>query len=168
MTDNNENNKEFLDQLRSIDDNKISMEEISDIDVGNCSICYEKLKLMIYEDGQFKANPNISTTPCGHTFCYSCLSKHLEKKNTCPLCRYKIMKKTICRPISSYEGCFLINQKIDFHLTHKLNLINLASQQLEDPNLLLSTIKYCMYDLMQTFRRLQIVETSDDEENDEL
>jgi hypothetical protein len=25
-----------------------------------------------------------------------------------------------------------------------------------------------MYDLMQTFRRLQIVETSDDEENDEL
>eukprot|EP00002_Diphylleia_rotans_P029783 TRINITY_DN607_c0_g1_i20.p1 TRINITY_DN607_c0_g1~~TRINITY_DN607_c0_g1_i20.p1 ORF type:complete len:441 (-),score=90.75 TRINITY_DN607_c0_g1_i20:1510-2832(-) len=39
----------------------------------DCVIC---LSLMI--------NPHL--TPCGHTFCLECISKHLESKQSCPLC----------------------------------------------------------------------------------
>lgn len=163
------NNSNFLDQLRLInDEDKISLDEISDIGVGNCPICYETLRPMIYENDTFKANPNITTTPCGHTFCYTCLSTHLDTKNKCPLCRKKIVNKFRCRYISNYEACWLINQKIDYHLTNKINIINLAGQQLNDPNILISTVKYCMYDFMQSIRQLQLIDNSDDEENDDL
>ncbi len=160
------NHREFLDQLKAINnDNKISIDELNNTDVGHCPICYEKLKVIIYENNEIKANPNITTTPCGHSFCFKCLSKHLETKNKCPICREKICDKQKYRLLSSYEGCYLINQKVDYHLADKINVINLASQQLQDPNILLSTVKYCMYDFMQTIRRFQMNDDSDDEDN---
>ena len=36
---------------------------------------------------------NKATTKCGHEFCFSCILKHLEDSNQCPLCRDIIEKK---------------------------------------------------------------------------
>jgi hypothetical protein len=162
--------KDIFEEMYKISaqEDVITMDELNETDVGKCPICYETLKPMIYENDAFKANPNITTTPCGHTFCYRCLSKHLETKSKCPMCREKLCFKQKCRPISTYEGCILINQKVDYHLAHKINVINLAAQQLDDPNMLLSTIKFCMYDLLQTFRRLQTIDNDDEDEDEDL
>ena len=41
------NNQEFIEQLRAInDENKISMDELNVLDMGNCPICYEKLQFL--------------------------------------------------------------------------------------------------------------------------
>jgi hypothetical protein len=32
-------------------------------------------------------NKNITTTACGHTFCFSCITKSMDAKNACPCCR---------------------------------------------------------------------------------
>ena len=161
------NNKEFIDQLKAInDEGKISMDELNLLDIGNCPICYEKLQFLKYdeEEEEIKPNPNVVTTPCGHSFCFTCLSKHLALKHKCPMCRTKILNKNQYRLLSTTEGCFVINQKIDTHLTYKFDSLFTAAQQLQDPSLLLSSIKYCMYDVMQSFRRLQVVDDSDEEE----
>jgi hypothetical protein len=50
------------------------------VEFGKCPICYDAIKLINVEDGEIKANPNVTTTPCGHSFCYKCLNKHLGKK----------------------------------------------------------------------------------------
>ena len=41
-----------------------------------CCICYESM-----------GNKNITTTACGHKFCFSCIMKCLDEKNACPCCR---------------------------------------------------------------------------------
>ena len=41
-----------------------------------CCICYESM-----------GNNNITTTACGHKFCFSCIMKCLDEKNACPCCR---------------------------------------------------------------------------------
>ena len=90
------NSKEFIDQLRAInDENKISMDELDTIDTGNCPICYEKLQFLKYDkvEEEIKPNPNVITTPCGHSFCFTCLTTHLERKNKCTMCRKELRKK---------------------------------------------------------------------------
>ena len=167
----NINNKEFLEQLKAInDDDKISLEEIDTLDLGACPICYEKLQFLKYdkEEKKVKPNPNIVTTQCGHSFCFECLSTHIERKNKCPMCRTIISNKQRYRLITTYEGSFVIKQKMDAHLTHKFASLLNASDQLNDPNILLSSVKYCLYDIMQTFRRLQIIDGEADDEDDEV
>ena len=45
------NHREFLDQLKAINnENKISIDELNNTDIGHCPICYEKLKVIIYEN----------------------------------------------------------------------------------------------------------------------
>ncbi|PWN99242.1 LON-domain-containing protein, partial [Tilletiopsis washingtonensis] len=44
------------------------------LDVLECHLCY----LLLHEP---------LTTPCGHTFCRSCLSRSLDHSSKCPLCR---------------------------------------------------------------------------------
>lgn len=161
------NNKEFLEQLRAInDEDKISMDELNVLDVGNCPICYEKLQFLKYdeEEKKIKPNPNVVTTPCGHSFCFDCLSKHLALKHKCPMCRKKIINRNRYRLLTTEEGCFVINQKVDVHLTYKFDNLFTASEHMQDPNILLSNVKYCMYDTMQAFRRLQVVDDSDEED----
>ena len=48
----------------------------------DCCICLETL-----------GNTNITTTPCGHTFCFSCLMKSMDLKNTCPYCRTNLREE---------------------------------------------------------------------------
>ena len=53
----------------------------------SCCICMEDVD----------SKKNCVTTECGHTFCASCLIRHLEENNTCPLCRFVLrrpVKKT--------------------------------------------------------------------------
>lgn len=47
-----------------------------------CCICYEEIG----------ATNNNCTTPCGHKFCFTCVSKCLAKNNTCPCCREVLME----------------------------------------------------------------------------
>jgi hypothetical protein len=48
-----------------------------------CCICMDAIN--------FATNNCI--TPCGHTFCFQCLAKALEKNNTCPCCRAVLMEE---------------------------------------------------------------------------
>jgi hypothetical protein len=71
-----------------------------------CSICLEQ-----QERGQKK---NLATTPCGHTFCLTCLLGHLKYNNSCPLCRAPIEEnaKKIASPISYDDGVSLLNYEL--------------------------------------------------------
>jgi hypothetical protein len=42
-----------------------------------CPICYDVVDI----------TKNNATTPCGHTFCFSCISQALIHNNECPCCR---------------------------------------------------------------------------------
>ena len=72
----------------------------------SCAICLEQ-----QEREQTK---NLATTPCGHTFCLTCLLSHLKHNNSCPLCRAPIeenAKKTTA-PITYDEGVMLLNYEL--------------------------------------------------------
>ena len=71
-----------------------------------CSICLEE-----QENEQTK---NLATTPCGHTFCLTCLLGHLKYNNLCPLCRAPIEEnaKKIVTPISYDDGVMLLNHEL--------------------------------------------------------
>jgi hypothetical protein len=72
----------------------------------SCAICLEQ-----QEREQTK---NLATTPCGHTFCLTCLLSHLKHNNTCPLCRAPIEEnaKKIAIPISYDDGVSLLNYEL--------------------------------------------------------
>lgn len=48
-----------------------------------CCICFEEI-----------GNKNNCTTPCGHQFCFICMSKSLANNNTCPCCRAVLMERS--------------------------------------------------------------------------
>jgi hypothetical protein len=52
--------------------------------VVNCSICQD------VRDDDSVENPDVTTTPCGHMFCTSCLDTWLTNNFTCPNCRCNI------------------------------------------------------------------------------
>ena len=72
----------------------------------SCAICLEQ-----QEHDQTK---NLATTPCGHTFCLTCLLGHLKYNNSCPLCRAPIEEnaKKIATPISYDDGVSLLNYEL--------------------------------------------------------
>ena len=49
-----------------------------------CVICYESLN----------AAKNFCVTECGHEFCFSCMMKHVQRNNGCPMCRTTIIEDT--------------------------------------------------------------------------
>ena len=59
------------------DDEKLETPKKEDTEnPAECCVCYEEL-----------GKTNVTTTPCGHTFCFSCLMKCMDVKNSCPYCR---------------------------------------------------------------------------------
>ena len=73
------NSKEFIDQLRAInDENKISMDELDTIHTGNCPICYEKLQFLKY-DNAFRM--------CYHIL-KSCMPFYIATDIICPIPKY--------------------------------------------------------------------------------
>jgi len=57
-----------------------------------CCICFEEIGTM-----------NNCTTPCGHKFCFTCMSKCLVQNNTCPCCRSVLMEEKDDEDDSDYE-----------------------------------------------------------------
>ena len=47
-----------------------------------CVICYESLS----------TTKNLCITECGHEFCFSCMMKHVQRNNGCPMCRMTIIE----------------------------------------------------------------------------
>ena len=72
----------------------------------SCAICLEQQKR--------EQTKNLATTPCGHTFCLTCLLSHLKHNNSCPLCRAPIEEneKKIVTPISYDDGVMLLNYEL--------------------------------------------------------
>ncbi len=46
-----------------------------------CVICYESLNIA----------KNFCVTECGHEFCLSCMMKHTQRNNGCPMCREELI-----------------------------------------------------------------------------
>jgi hypothetical protein len=72
----------------------------------SCAICLEQQKR--------EETKNLATTPCGHTFCLTCLLSHLKHNNTCPLCRAPIEENTKkpAASISYDDGVMLLNYEL--------------------------------------------------------
>ena len=47
-----------------------------------CVICYESLNVA----------KNFCVTECGHEFCFSCMMKHVQRSNGCPMCREELIE----------------------------------------------------------------------------
>lgn len=156
----------ILDKLESLKKNShlMFLHEVEDLEMGTCPICYEPINSVVYVNEELKPKPNIITTPCGHSFCFKCLSKHLENKNKCPICRKKLLNRPNLKSVSVYEGCYIINQKVNEHLAADIDRLMASSSNMQDSSILLGTIKHCMYEIMQSFRRSQIAESDDEME----
>ncbi|KAL7290060.1 hypothetical protein TKK_0015789 [Trichogramma kaykai] len=71
----------FWQSKNSIDDIVIHEKELDGTISTNCQLCLEKI-------------PN-ATTPCGHLFCWTCLSEWVRARNRCPLCRESVTSSRI-------------------------------------------------------------------------
>jgi len=49
-----------------------------------CNICFEMM-----------GPTNQTTTPCGHTFCFTCIIEAYKRKSTCPCCRTPFHKEHV-------------------------------------------------------------------------
>ena len=72
----------------------------------SCAICLEQQ--------EYEQTKNLATTPCGHTFCLTCLLSHLKHNNSCPLCRAPIEENTKkpAAPITYDDGVMLLNYEL--------------------------------------------------------
>lgn len=59
-------------------ENVVSME----VNACECSVCYEVIQKI-----------NNCVTPCGHAFCFKCMSKCLQQNNCCPICRTVLVEE---------------------------------------------------------------------------
>ena len=97
--DNDKNLKRIIDFLKKQKSNKKILTD-------NCAICLEEFKVNQnnkneendMEDSsntvrKIEENKDILTLECGHQFHNDCISKWMERKNECPLCRQKINSK---------------------------------------------------------------------------
>lgn len=79
-----------------------------------CAICLECL-----DSGSGCARApqkkNIASTECGHTFCLSCLLKHLHHSNLCPLCRTPVEQNVnhVLKPLSYSDGIGLLDHELN-------------------------------------------------------
>jgi hypothetical protein len=85
----------------------------NDQEIITCAICLECLSSSS-NSGQNK-NKNIASTECGHTFCLSCLLKHLHHSNLCPLCRAPVEQnvKHVFKPLSYLDGIGLLDHELN-------------------------------------------------------
>ena len=96
-----EQKEEYKEEQKECSSKKEEKEEQN-----SCAICLEQ-----QEREQTK---NLATTPCGHTFCLTCLLSHLKHNNTCPLCRAPIEEnsKKPAAHITYDEGVMLLNYEL--------------------------------------------------------
>lgn len=56
--------------------------DVNTVEERSCVICFEELS----------TKKNFCVTECGHEFCFSCMMKHMQRNNGCPLCRQQIIE----------------------------------------------------------------------------
>ena len=90
-----------------------------------CSICFENIK-------------DKTTLKCDHSFCNLCISKWIEKSNSCPCCRTKIvvecnMCKNGCSQcmIAKINISELLNELDEYIYNNNQTSINDTLQMLE-------------------------------------
>ena len=85
----------------------------------DCCICFEEI-----------GKTNVTTTPCGHTFCFSCLMKSMDVNNSCPYCRASLRKEDdiIEESDSDDDSDYDSDAESDYEL-HFNNIDDLSSQE---------------------------------------
>jgi hypothetical protein len=76
------------------------------------------------------------TTPCGHTFCRSCLTRSLENiQHTCPLCRRPLLinPSTHAETVAISNYLKKVNLSLSFSLSFSLLFFSLPALFLEPP-----------------------------------
>jgi len=63
------------------------------VELVECCICYETI-----------GDKNNCVTPCGHKFCFVCLTKSLANNNTCPCCRQVLIEAASEDHESEYDS----------------------------------------------------------------
>ena len=68
---------------------EIVIEDINKLEEANksCVICLE----------EFKSKEKVTALPCLHYFHTNCIKKWMERKNDCPICKFKLTKENIDR-----------------------------------------------------------------------
>lgn len=97
-----------------------------------CCICYETI-----------GDKNNCVTPCGHKFCFVCLTKALVNNNTCPCCR-EVLVEQEDDDESEYETEDSDGDSDDESDFPRENWINFQDVSLEDIN----DIEETVYDKM--------------------
>lgn len=69
-----------------------------------CAICYEPLTLQ----------HNLSITPCGHYFCFKCITTSMYKLSTCPCCRTPLVPTPAPRRAMVSPPPYTLNRHIIF------------------------------------------------------
>ena len=87
-----------------------------------CAICLEPLKAK-----------NLAVTPCGHSFCFSCIAENLSRSKKCPLCRTGLAKDTKekIEPISDWE---MIDRSRDSARWAAQEMLELIREEDQEPN----------------------------------
>lgn len=57
---------------------------MSEVTETTCTICFEKI-----------GEKNNTTTPCGHIFCFECITRAMQTNNTCPYCRTVLIENKV-------------------------------------------------------------------------
>ena len=65
--------------IRKADKNLINFKEKT------CAICIR----------EYVQNENILTTPCEHEYHYNCIRVWFRTNNSCPICKFKIVKENL-------------------------------------------------------------------------
>ena len=75
-----------------------------------CCICYESM-----------GNKNITTTACGHKFCFSCIMKCMDEKNACPCCRAPLREEDNESLINPFDDDDWSYDGLDFDVLESTN-----------------------------------------------
>ncbi|KAJ4701175.1 RING/U-box superfamily protein [Melia azedarach] len=78
-------------QKKSLDGSKVKVGD-------QCAVCLEDLQDLEEEEEERK----LTMMPCSHIFHRSCISRWLEEKISCPMCRREIQAV-------DFAGCFMHN-----------------------------------------------------------
>lgn len=64
---------------------KIELIDINRVEDKTCAICMK----------EYEKHDKLLTTPCNHNYHYDCIRGWFRKNNTCPICKFKVIKANV-------------------------------------------------------------------------